>query len=465
MAKFITEGIRSNFTRWTRNYRGRVFDLNQTKEEVRDDFFGRYLNGEFANNTELIEAIIKSYNVSKPNEIEEYIDTEKMGMGIVNQYELASKFLSEYVLLDEVECKGNSDLYATIADFLVGRMEQMCGDAFYAENLIPKEKSSRLLRDGIVNNLKEKGYVQFKQDTKLFVRATQSQGPAPQDSQKYLLRTYKKLVAEYVKNYAGKLKKGVDATSFKEFWSVVEIVLENYENRMSDKTKATEEFLTEKAKVSTFFEPSNLEKIRRSCTPKGRRGDYYQEIYETLYNFKNGNATDEDIEVLKTFYHKVESLHKALSIVDEKGRNYPANYFVCMKEIHPANIVDILSKMQQLDVFDQKQKEVLDQSKLLVRKAFGNYSVRNNGEFCDLKSTLSRFRIRSEREGVVIDNTNEAQYANFVVKVEKYIKDNNLPSSDICAETIARDFMRGRENPVCVQSSKTSKTEESVICK
>ncbi|MBP3619470.1 MAG: hypothetical protein J6J24_02285 [Clostridia bacterium] len=463
MTNYVTDGMKANFTRWARNYNGRIFNLDADKSKVRDDFLDRYLKGEFVNNADLVEAIVKSYSVVKPNEIEEYIDAQKMGVGIVNQYGLISKFLSDYVLDGNVVCKSNAEVYAEISDFLVDRMEEMCGDVIYAEALIPKEKSSKLLKDGIVSKLKEKGYVQFKQDSKFFLRPTMSQGVAPQDAQEYLLATYQLLVAEYVKNYASKIKRGVDATSFKEFWSVVEVVLDNYERRMSETTKASAEFLKAKTKVEAFFDAGNIEKIRRSCTPKGRRGDYYQEIYEALYNFKRESATEQDVELLKNFYHKVETLNKALSITDENGRNYPANYFVCMKEIHPANIVDILAKMQSLNIFSVSQKETLDQTKLLVRKSFGNYSVRNNGEFCDLRSTLSKFKIRSERDGVVIDNSTEDGYNAFIAKVDKYISENNLPSSDICAETVARDFMKGRENPINLQVARVQKTEVNSI--
>ena len=119
-----------------------------------------------------------------------------------------------------------------------------------------------------------------------------------------------------------------------------------------------------------------------------------------------------------------------------------------MPQLHPANILDILSNIERHKMLDDEQLKTITEAKRLIRTSFANTSIRNNGDACDLNVVLHVHRIRVQRGDFVIDNTTEEGYKYFVSRIDSIIKENNLPKSDICASTIAKDLMSGRENPI-----------------
>ncbi len=447
MTQTHEEFIVENFKRWVSLNTKKAFDLKGSKEDVKHEFLKKYFNQEFSSLDDLIMTVVNSYLKSDIRKIMPYINEEEMGMGIKNKAVFLNEFLGDYIVDKKIACKTNNEFYGEIANFLASTLEDACGDVVWTDKLIPTGKE--LFRRKLVESLKDKGYLPYKKDSKIWMRPnSDKQDAAEQKHQRFLIEQYCKLVKEYVQKHDMHTLKKSDEKEFYEFWSVVECVFVGYEAKISEAAKRDSAFLEAKALADKFFAAENLEKNRKAHTRHGKRGNYCEAIYEAIHNFKDGVQTEEDVQMLKDFYGRVEKLNKALSVTDEKEKGYPTNYFVCMPDIHPASMLDLLSSIERNKIFEGEKAFVIGDTKRLIRKSFATNTIRNNGDTCDLSVALHSHRIRVERGDFVIDNTTEEGYKTFVGRVAKIIEENKLPSSDICAAVIARDLMAGRENPI-----------------
>lgn len=444
-----------NFRDWVLRLKVNEFDLNDSKEQLFFQLFDRIENNEFEKVTTLTNAVLKSYYVcGKEKEIFDFVDAGSLR--VKKPVEMFNAFLSDYVLEEKVECKTPNELYELISKTVADKLIELYGSHIYFPLMSTAFKTYEIKRK-IGESLKQRGYVSNKKDQRFLIGNPKEQNQNTK-YQNQILSTYLKIVDAYIKDkaYTNHISKNLSVEQYNEFWSVVRDTLKSLESRMLNETKNSDQFVESKKLADTFFE-EKIDKAYQKYTKDGRFGEYYNELKTSVGNLLKGEQTVQDNEILKEFYQRIEKLNKALKIKDEKGQNFPANYFACMP-IYPTIVFPLISKIEKSEILNEEQKKVLSETKSLIRLTFPDLTVINNGNCCELGRALRSFRIKYVQEHKVLDLTDEDSYNKFVLQVEQICDKYNLPRNELCIKTVGRDVVKGR-NPIVLEDQRDKQYE------
>lgn len=444
MMAFQDSEVYQNFKEWVMRFSERPFDLNGSKEKVAEEFYERFLAGYYKSIKEFSKSVLKSYVLTKEDEIIDFVKPEDLI--IKKPVDLINKFLNEYIVdHGKVDCQNTNDVSSVVSKLIFEEAEKVFGDVIYLDMLNPKFKTIPEIKRGVVEAYKKEGFLPYSKDVRFLIRKEKT--AEINDGAKHqaaLLRIYNYIFDSYIKNYQSHIHRDFSEDQYNEFWTVVKLCLDNIESRLTGESKKNEKFVETKHLVDIFFE-STKERVRRTFTKEGRYGDYYNVIKNSLKNYLGGSYDNQDIQNLQQFYEKIELVNGALKVTDDKNQNYPANYFVYMP-IHPATILDLLSRFQKSDFLSEKQKLVVGDTKRWIRATFPNPYLSNTGDVAKVRDVLLPFKNKTQfSDGTVRDLTSDEKYNEFVGKVENYIKQNNLPGYSLCISCVGKDIYKGRE--------------------
>lgn len=441
---FQDSEVYQNFKEWVMRFSERPFDLNGSKEKVAEEFYERFLAGYYKSIKEFSKSVLKSYVLTEEEEIIDFVKPEDLI--IKKPVDLINKFLNEYIVdHGKVDCQNTNDVSSVVSKLIFEEAEKVFGDVIYLDMLNPKFKTIPEIKRGVVEAYKKEGFLPYSKDVRFLIRKEKTaeiNGGAKH--QAALLRIYNYIFDSYIKNYQSHIHRDFSEDQYNEFWTVVKLCLDNIESRLTEESKKNEKFVETKHFVDIFFE-STKERVRRTFTKEGRYGDYYNVIKNSLKNYLSGSYDNQDVQNLQQFYERIELVNEALKVTDDKNQNYPANYFVYMP-IHPATILDLLSRFQKSDFLSEKQKLVVGDTKRWIRATFPNPYLSNTGDVAKVRDVLLPFKNKTQfSDGTVRDLTSDEKYNEFVGKVENYIKQNNLPGYSLCISCVGKDIYKGRE--------------------
>lgn len=437
------EGLLQVFREWVGSIDEKTYDLTKPKSEIRDKFLERVIDNKYKSLTNFSMAVLKSFMKYKEEDVLPFVDTGaykiKKPVGMIN------KFFNDYVLDDNsANCSSSDDVCKLFSKIVLDEMEEVYGAVAYLD--IVKDKTMNRLKPFLTEEIKNRGYVPCQKDVRFLIKTTQYDGHVVPNRQSTILKNYEKVVKNYIVNWTLHVSENTTDSQYFEFWETVKLCLLGMELCMTPETKKSEVFIKNKQIIDDFYE-NKIDKIRRSKTNDGKRGDYYNLVNGSLDRCINKTNTPEDTEILKRFYHKLENLKEALSYTDENGNSYPVNYFVCMP-IHPSTIMSILTKMQRSDLFTKDQTDFLTTVKSEIRRQIPSTNLRNDGDVEKTESVLVGYRLNAVfLDGRTTDLRTDKAYNEFIKKVDDYIDENNLPRSGICISLVA-DAMRNNRSPI-----------------
>lgn len=431
------------FREWVGSINEKTYDLTKPKSEIRDKFIERVVGNKYKSLTNFSMAVLKSFMKYKEEDVLPFVNTNdykiKKSVGMIN------KFFNDYVLDDNsADCKNSDDVCKLFSKIVLDEMEETYGAVAYLD--IMKDKTMDRLKPYLTEEIKNRGYVSCPKDPRFLIKTTQYNGHVVTDRQSTILKNYEKIVNKYIVDWAPHITENTTDSQYFEFWETVKICLLGMELCMTPETKKSETFIKNKEIIDDFY-VNKIDKIRRSKTNDGKRGNYYNLVNGSLDRCINKTNSLEDTEILKRFYHKLENLKEALSYKDENGDSYPVNYFVCMS-IHPSTIMSILTKMQRSDLFTKDQVKFLTTVKSEIRKQIPSTNLRNDGDVEKTESVLYGYRLNAVFiDGRKTDLRTDKAYNDFIKKVDEYIDDNNLPRYGVCISLVA-DAMRNGRSPI-----------------
>lgn len=451
---FFKDAIYENFVDWVMRFNQKTFDLTLPKEDVAEQFTDRLLIGYYKNINDLYMAILKSYIITKEDEVADFVVPEDLV--IKKPVSLINKFLNEYVTDEKVECKNKNDVINTIAGLIFEDCKNTFGSVIYLEMVNQKFKAMPEVKSAVIDLYKKDGYVAYTKDPR-FLIGTKKESRLSNEprQQKRLLDAYISIVDNYIKNYKVHINKNFTEEQYNKLWSVVRLCLNNIEDRLTENFKLDEKYIVAKNLTDKFFK-TKQEEVRKALTRAGRHGDYCLQIKESIKKFASGNYEETDVQNLNEFYDRLKVLKKALSITDSNNKNYPTNYFVCMP-IHPLTAIDLISKFQKSGFLTKEQESNVSLAKRLIRESFPFQYMANNGDVEDVKSVLLAYKHKTVfPNGQVKDLSSDESYAEFVKEVEDYLVENKLPKNSVCISSVAHDMIRDRE-PINMGKKETEK--------
>lgn len=442
-AKITKEMLDENFE-WfkeiVKNYHVKTINLNLTKEEILDEVMTKIFAGDFDNLKSASKIVIKSYVEQKPEEIKPFVSLEDIE--IRKPLLVLQDFFSKYIKEGEYTFKTFAEVNEELAKVYSDKMEDVFGDVVFVNypNLNLAETYS--FKRKFLAKMQEKGYKEFSQDSCFLIKNKIEQPQIKQENQSMLLRAYNDVMQIYVENYRDFQRK--DKESFEKFWELIELFLDNVEVRLSEESKKNPKFVENKQKADKFFE-ANLHEVKSKIAKFGK---HYQDLEKARIASKKiaqGQASEQDLKSVDDIYQTILQVGKVLSIKDEKGINYPANYFTATK-FEPSALLNIINFIEKDANLSQEQIDKLAPIKTMIRQAFPNFSQTNIGNNFEIVQLLDlRFKgVKKTNENVLYDFSDDKQYKNFVEKVENVVKENNLPKTEQCIYYVARDLANGR---------------------
>jgi len=440
-----------NFDNFVQKLPGTKFDLAfltakhaavEERGEVISELAKRFLNGKYPNlKKEFLNSVVKSYMPKHYSMIREFVSPADLTISRPNQ--LMEKFLMDlFPGKEPKDCSRLEGVRDWVAEVLIDYLQEVCGDVLYFKDLFASED----LRSSLRRVCESKGYKLTKSDFAVFGGA--SQGMELSKNQTMLLDFYKSVVEKYIVDYKSHIKKHLNKDQYDQIWTAVEMFLINAEQKLSYVSKVSPEFVKYHAIAKKFFAETK-EKAYSSGVSEGRRGEYLTNLKSSFKAIKDLHAQPEDLELFRDFYNKTIRLNEVLSIVDEFGNNFPANYFAVMP-VHPVNFSEalrqFLSLQSQMEIIENFDITKVDAAKRLVGKAFGGAERSNTGDKCDTKDALWRYRgMRYETRGKVVDISTDELFDEFASAVENVVAQNQLPASKLCIQTVAKSLSRGRQ--------------------
>lgn len=435
------------FKNWAMGLNGNAFNLDDSKDEISSTFYQRFAKGDFEKITTLANAILKSYlgNEKKESEVKSFIMPEDLKF---KQVAVINKFMNDYVVSEPVHCKNANDVYLVIAKTLADKVEEIFGDFIFTPIVKPGFKVESNIKKAMMDSLQKKGYVPNEKDNQfLFRKNPENVIVINVKNQKILAETYIEVLKEYIEfNMVKYISERISKEKYDNFFADVHKCLENIEKRMSKETLSLPNIATAREKIEKFF-CEDKERVRKKITISGRNGDYYNTVKNCLDRYNKNEYGIRDEKILKSFYERVYLTNKALEKVDDNGQNYPSNYFACIP-IHPTTLRNLLIYFQKSEFLTEKEKDTISNLKVAMGKAFNTFHLSgvNNGVDFKAFDVLKSYKIRRQfANGVVVDLTDDQNYKEFTDKVQKYAEENNLPSSVICFQTLAKDMIKDRQ--------------------
>lgn len=449
----------------------KAFDLNNAKSDLFYLFVKRNVSGDYGTAKALATAIIKSQFEKLGKEADatekiyaylEDLDAKSIisieDLRIKNVAPMIQDFLNEYIFDEEnkVEIKNTKEVYTACAKAIFDEMESIYGNYIF----LPMRESIPNLRNSINNEYKKRGYKPFPKDVRFLIRNAEANSEIVEEHQPYLMRTYKKIVKDYVGNYGYYTGSCVTADAYNEFWFVVKKFLDNMESRMSEKTKSSQEFIENRKIVDRFYN-FEMERSRRTMIKEVVRGEYYNKTNKAFHNLKDGAGTSHDKTLINDFCKKAKELAEvAFAKKDESGVPcHPINYFACMP-MHPILFRQFCFKLLKSDFLTEEQKKSVDEAKECVNKAIFNRNIQskgNSGDLCNVEYALFGFGVDN---GVV--NYNGENFKNLISDVKEVLSKNNLPESRLCVKTIAWSLLEGTKDTEYLKSKRESNKEKGL---
>ena len=435
------------FKDWVARYNGKTFDLKEPKNKIFQDFYFRFMKGDYDDVREFARAILKSYMLKDENEVLPYVSV--IDLKISKPIELIDKFLNEYVSDKKVEDKNFQGVCATIGEILAKKAEDIYGDFVYADILNYRYQGIPSVKKSVLEHLKEENYTAFAKDQRFLERKNvRTQVEIKPENQPFLAIEYPTVVNRYIASWQDYVKKNASLEEYETFWNTIGNCLYNMELHMNEETKKLPVVQKARGCAERFF-MKEKEEVKKKTTKEGKNGEYYMLVKNSIIKFKDGMANEKDINILNKFYQNLLKVDNGLSIQDDFIGSFPTNYFVSMP-IHPTTVLELISSFQKSGFLSEKQNERVGMVKSEIRRnfpnnIFGRAGGINTGIDCDSYKVLHSYRTKTVfPDGKVKDYTNEENYQNFVNNVDGYINKHELPHYEVCILTVAKDLYRDR---------------------
>ena len=441
-----------SFYEWMETMPDKALDLSKDKEEVFWDFYNRLLAGDYkekgnskASFIWVARAFVKSYyEAGKEKEIESFIDKEAWKVKYKSNFPLITKFTNDFFSDEKVEIKNSEEMKKCFASIAAQKLSTIFGSCVQVTNQNDKVVDTGF-KLAVKRMLEDKGYVEKA--------GFMTGGPQAEINEKYqpmILNMYVNTANSFVRHRSG-LKRKMDDNKFESVWDAVEEYLQNCESLMTENTKKNPNF--KKAKAEYEAQKSIKHHIRDNYTLTGIYGDYYNNVLSCVKRFKAKTNTPKDNEIAAEFLKRTQKIHRALSYKDSLGRSYTCNYYV-YTDTPPMSMVYLIGDFSKnVPGLSDKDVKMLAETKTLVRRAFGE-RIRNKQNVHSYPAALQMFKFRTKDH----DLTDEKNFENFTREVENNVKKFNLPRTELCAQMVGIDLLKGK-TPVKIEEIEEVKTK------
>ncbi|MBP3431912.1 MAG: hypothetical protein J6K39_03570 [Clostridia bacterium] len=441
--KFSMPDYQFIFDTWMKTIREKTYDLKAPNSENFFKFYEILCSGAYELSRPLPQAILKSY-AQNSEDVSEYVDIDKLK--VRDNYKLICKFFNEHALEGEtIDCKNGQELNRALANIIAKRIQQAEGDIVYVDISkmhLYKNASITPIRNFYVEALAKLGYKQDPVMKNLYVSDRKVPVEISENNQSWILKQYVERERWFTDEFYIIFGKVDDPEEFSHGFELFEKYLKTLEERMSEQTRTSEKFLMAKADFEKFVEKQKAayhEKLTRSK----RFASYYKPASEALWRRLKKNPAENDDVIIKDFIKLVENVHFAMNVVDENGKKYPANYFL-FTEMHPNDMVSLLIVAEKANCFDEKQAKKSAEVKAVLRNLDTAAMTRTeDGASYDLDMFLSKYRAKTNFNGIDLDLRLEENFREFANKVDTMIKENNLPTTQVCVNALAREMIKG----------------------
>ena len=444
------------FVDWIQNYPVKAFDLDNAKSDLFYMFVKRNVNGDYSSATSLAAAILKSQFMrlaKEENGLEKlyaYVDqldkTRQISiedLRLRHYGKIVEDFLNEKILDEKnrVTITSIKDIYKACAQSIISEMEEIYGNIIF----LPLAGTMAQARDEFVAEYSARGYKPYKKDTRFLIKDGPQEVKIVEEHQPYLLRSYGKVVKDYVMKVGRYVTDQTTIKNYDEFWGTIKSYLDNIESRMTEETKASAQFEALKLVVNDFFEVA-MDRIKKIYIPEGKKGDYYNNLTLAFKNFCAGKASAEDKKILADFYARSEELSKtAFAKRNDKGApEHPVNYFACMP-MHPMLYRVITSRIIKSGILTKEQHDIINDARTCVGKVFNQGEPNNKGyknDIFHIDVALSEYRMSNGAVNFIDDEN----FAKLIEETRQIMQANNLPESSLCAKSVAHEIVAGRHD-------------------
>ena len=464
------------------------------KEGNFNELYGMLIRGKIQDITLLPYSIYKSYvEIGKEKEAIKFLEvcesrikyTQNIIADFLKNYLIKGDEIEEFNSLSELkgsEYKNAVNKY--LGNLVVKRLEERFPKHMFID--MSNLKSGKTVRTTFVDWLKSNGIVQLDKGSNMpDIFVTQDEHKVSAEHQEFLAKVYCSLVKDYVENFYKKYNTSIanfysaDKAVVEREWKLLETVISEYEENLSDEIKSKIENYIYRAKY--LHDEDVYNKMINTSTREGKFGEEYANILAAIRNANAGKLQEEDKVVLKKFYDKLMETKDALSVpsVDKDGIKYinRTNYFKIFT-IPPRNIYDCIvefgkvvdnsrkklqakAKKISLNKDESENLEVLvglskniEKVRDIVSTNFNwSWNVNYSESYERLgglnKDNVLSFMSRKEILSITNKQTNRTAGKEDIERCAEdalnYMKKNNLPELPVCAKTVFDALLDGHE--------------------
>lgn len=430
------------YAKLIRNFAMKPFDLSASKEEIFAELISRTFEKKLEPVDRVYKTIERSYLEHRPEVLREYVSLEDLKLK--KPIELLERFFREYIKEDVEPFKNIGDFNDALAKVYVDQIEEIYGDMAFIPSSYINAKANNTFKSRYLKYMADKGYVAADSLQNFFIRADgKGKGGAKIANQRILLEAYETIVKVYIDNYSSFARK--DKESFDRFWGMVDFNLERIEGKLTEQSKKDPRFVRNKERARHYFEVILHQSVRNNAKFTEHFKEF-EKVKASVDKVALGGATEEDLKRISEFLKMVENVGVALSVVDEKGMNYPVNYYVATK-FEPCELIEILTTLQKRQIWTEEQAKKIASTKTKIRQNFPTQMQSPVGKGVKVRDVLNHgFKgSMTKINGVVVDLSKEDVYDKFVESVENTIKQYDLPYSELCISLIGKEFCRKRQ--------------------
>lgn len=433
------------------------FDLTKNVEDIKDDFFKFMQEKKTDDMKVVIKKIVKGYIAqNRADELESCLDKNTNSLKVSA---VLKKFVSEYILLKPIDNNVQlAGLFDIIAQQHIERLKELSGDIIYI-NTFSNNFAYAKYKNVIKQNLEKiciksevlDGWYHYLGDISLEIK--------PQN-QNTLLDLYERVTRNYFLNCRNFLSNNSSYKEIADYASLLGKIVKNIDKRLTEKSKTTKSYELSKLRESKFFN-DELENLFGLATLKKKENNNFESLRESLLNIKKDEYTQKDITNLEKFIDEAVEVDKVLSITDENGNHFPANFYKVVK-MSPNQFnycVRIIRKFPE-EMLKAKQDTILAAYLKVKTMISTSQSKDNEQTVLNVEEELKKNRQVVTLKGQVVDMRNDDVLKNVANKVENCIKENNLARYQSCIAFLAKSLMFNK-NPICLEQ----KDNQDQFCK
>ena len=433
------------------------FDTSKDKDALMDEVLEKILAGEICTLKDFSESAFKSFYKENKEDAARFVGLKTNNIAINTALATREFFAEKLGIPVDEESSSYDKTYKAIAKIFADELEKRGEKYLYVDKMTSSAKSN--FHYYILHEFANRGVDITDLDRRKFLALPERTQKDMSKSQDFYLNQYTKILEDVVRNFVGLrtvFSQYGKAAELQEFWSIVGEAVKGIELNLNEKAKQDKKFVAAKKEMDTFFRET-LENIYQKRTREGRFGIFCAEIQDIVKKLKKEDLSADECNTLRKFLLKAQDVNEALKVQDNQGKNYPLNYFVIMP-IAPDACARILADLVKIGKFNPDTLRLLDETKMLIRRAFfmGVHSFSDTAE--DLEVVFKPFRCTIQKDGKYLDTSSDEGFEKALNLGKEYIEKYNLPKSKLCYTALAREiFSVDRRDPVCLPDSLESK--------